>query len=329
MKDEDKTSEQLIRELSSLRRRIHALEGGPSGTGGLAEQAARLRPMLDDLPIGFAVFSRDMTVLWINQALAAMFHTSPEQVIGREVFDVWPQAHELTHIYDSVLQGEAIDFPSLRRQYPGEERYFQLHYRPLSDNSGGVAGLLLVANDITQRKRAEDTVQERSEELARSNAELEQFAYVASHDLQEPLRMVSSFVEFLAADYKGKLDEQSDRYIDYILDGTSRMKALIDDLLRYSRVGAEMKEPVPTDCNNVVDVVVGDLKNVIKENGAKVTRGSLPVVYGDDSQFAQLFQNLVSNGIKFCGEKPPLVHVGAREEGGTLDIPSPGPWYWH
>ena len=170
-------------------------------------------------------------------------------------------------------------------------------------------------SEVAERKRAEDALVVKAEELARSNTELEQFAYVASHDLQEPLRMVSSFVGFLANDYQEKLDEQSSKHIGFIIDGTNRMKALVDDLLMYSRVGSQRKDPVAADCNDVVDVVVRDLQSLITNTNAKVTRDHLPQVYGDGTQFGQLFQNLVGNGIKFCGDRPPLVHVSAREDG--------------
>jgi signal transduction histidine kinase len=158
--------------------------------------------------------------------------------------------------------------------------------------------------EVAERRRAEA-------ELARSNADLEQFAYVASHDLQEPLRMVTSYVQLLAQDYEGQLDPDADRFISYAVDGANRMKALIDDLLEYSRVGSRAKPFEPTSCDDVMEQVISDLDEAIKESRGEVTWKSLPTVMADGTQLAQLLRNLVGNGIKFRGEAPPHVHVSA------------------
>ena len=153
-------------------------------------------------------------------------------------------------------------------------------------------------------------------ELARSNHELEQFAYVASHDLQEPLRMVASYMELLMDRYKGQLDDKADRWIAFALDGTARMKQLISDLLKYARVGTRGKAFEPTDCNKVIVAATANLKKAIEESTAEVGWGSLPTVDGDAVQLNQLFQNLIANAIKFKGDKTPEVRIEAeRKEG--------------
>ncbi len=152
-------------------------------------------------------------------------------------------------------------------------------------------------------------------ELARSNADLEQFAYVASHDLQEPLRMVSSYTQLLARRYKGKFDPDADEIIAYAVDGASRMQALINDLLSYSRVGTKGKDPKPTDVQSVFDQALANLQAAIQESGAVVTHNPLPTVMADGSQFVQLLQNLIGNAIKFRGQAPPRVHVSATRKG--------------
>ncbi|MDX1522466.1 MAG: ATP-binding protein [Anaerolineae bacterium] len=167
--------------------------------------------------------------------------------------------------------------------------------------------------EIKERKRAQ-------EELARSNQELEQFAYVASHDLQEPLRMVKSYVQFLAADYKGQLDADADRFINYAVDGANRMATLIDDLLAFSRVGTQGKPFQPTNCNAVLEEIMADLTAVIDEGQAQVTWDSLPTVTADRSQLTQLLRNLVSNGIKYRGEAPPRVHIAAELAPAAADM---------
>lgn len=165
------------------------------------------------------------------------------------------------------------------------------------------------------RRRAEQQLEQRAEELARSNAELQQFAYVASHDLQEPLRMVASYTQLLARRYKGKLGEDADTFIGFAVDGATRMQQLIQDLLAYSRVGTRGKEFLPTDTNALVDQVIADLAPAIAESGATVTRDDLPTVSADALQLGQVFQNLIANAIKFRGDAAPRVHVSARREG--------------
>ena len=171
--------------------------------------------------------------------------------------------------------------------------------------------------DITERKRYEGALQQRAEELARSNAELEQFAHVASHDLQEPLRMVSSYTQLLARRYEGKLDAEADEFIGYAVDGANRMQILINDLLAYSRLGTRGEALAPTNTRSVFDVACANLMRAIEDSGAEVTSGELPSVLGDQSQLVQLFQNLLSNAIKFRrSEGPVKVHVGAERRDG-------------
>jgi light-regulated signal transduction histidine kinase (bacteriophytochrome) len=153
------------------------------------------------------------------------------------------------------------------------------------------------------------------EELARSNRDLEQFAYVASHDLQEPLRMVATYTQLLAERYRGQLDENADRYIRYAIDGALRMQTLVKDLLAFSRVGRQGTERHQVDCNQVVATVLQNLESAVQESLAQISRDNLPAVNADSSQMVQLFQNLIANAIKFRGPKPPVIRVDARKQG--------------
>lgn len=150
------------------------------------------------------------------------------------------------------------------------------------------------------------------EDLARSNRDLEQFAYVASHDLQEPLRMVATYAQLLAERYQGKLDDNADKYIHYAVDGALRMQKLVQDLLAFSRVGRQGAAFESTDCNAVLQVALKNLEAAIKENGAIVEHTQLPVVVADSSQLGQVFQNLIGNAIKFRGAAPPVIRVSAE-----------------
>ncbi|MBI2954676.1 MAG: PAS domain-containing sensor histidine kinase [Chloroflexi bacterium] len=180
--------------------------------------------------------------------------------------------------------------------------------------------------DIAERKRAEEElreahdtleqkVRERTADLARSNADLQQFAYVASHDLQEPLRAIAGYVQLLARRYQGKLDADADDFIIHAADGAARMQALIDDLLAYSRVNTQGQSLKPTDSSAVLERVLASFRLVVEKNGAVVTHDQLPTVMADASQLSQLLQNLIGNAIKFHGKEPPRVHISAEQKG--------------
>jgi signal transduction histidine kinase len=177
-------------------------------------------------------------------------------------------------------------------------------------------------NADLERRVAERTAElaERAKELARSNAELQQFAYVASHDLQEPLRMVASFTQLLAKRYKDKLDADAQEFINYAVDGATRMQALISDLLTYARIGTQGKSLVPTDCEALFNRVLESLKFAIEESGTVISRDPFPVVMADPQQLGQLFQNLLTNAIKFHGAEPPRVKISVERNGSDWKI---------
>ncbi len=152
-------------------------------------------------------------------------------------------------------------------------------------------------------------------ELARSNAELEQFAYVATHDLQEPLRAVASCVQLLQKRYGGQLDARADEFITHAVDGTKRMQTLINDLLGYSRISTHARLFAVTDCEVVIKEALANLMVAIAESGAEVTHDPLPTVSGDATQLSQLFQNLIGNALKFRGSRPSKIHVGVKNAG--------------
>jgi PAS domain S-box-containing protein len=186
---------------------------------------------------------------------------------------------------------------------------------PIYDEAGNLVAVEGIARDITERKRGAEELERAMAELARSNAELEQFNYVTSHDLQEPLHMVARCVNMLERRYKGKLDSHTEKVIGYALDGTNRMQRLINDLLVYLRVDSRGKDFAPTNCETIFDRALANLKAMVEESGAVVSHDALPTVMADDSQLTQLFQNLISNAIKFHGEEPPGVHVSAQKNG--------------
>ena len=166
-----------------------------------------------------------------------------------------------------------------------------------------------------ERARAQEQLANKIEELARSNCDLEQFAYVASHDLQEPLRMVAAYTQLLSERYQGKLDSAADRYISYAVEGATRMQALLEDLLAFSRVGRNGATPAPTDVNSAVNEVLKNLDLALKEHGVTVTCNPLPTILADGFQVVQLFQNLLGNAIKFRAKRNPCITVSAEQKG--------------
>ena len=166
-----------------------------------------------------------------------------------------------------------------------------------------------------ERRRAQEQLRLSVAELARSNAELEQFAYVVSHDLQEPLRMVASYVQLLEDRYKDQLDSSAREFIAYAVDGATRMKQMIDDLLAYSRVGRNGKDLVAVATEAALGQACADLRASIRETAAEITHSPLPSVPGDAAQFTHLFQNLIGNAIKFRSQAPPRIHVSAERNG--------------
>jgi light-regulated signal transduction histidine kinase (bacteriophytochrome) len=180
-------------------------------------------------------------------------------------------------------------------------------------------GILVTAaiRDIAVRKTAEEQLLKTAGELKRSNEELQQFAYVASHDLQEPLRMVASYTELLASRYSGRLDSDADEFIAFAVDGCNRMQALIQDLLTYSRAGASGKVLREISCDDALNKAITSLRATIEQSGAVVTHDPLPTVTTDGTQLAQVFQNLVGNAIKYRRAEALRIHVSAARHGGA------------
>jgi PAS domain S-box-containing protein len=186
----------------------------------------------------------------------------------------------------------------------------------LRDEKGRLRGFGKITRDITERRQAEEALMKTMAELKRSNEELGQFAYVASHDLQEPLRMVASYTQLLAQRYKGHLDSDADEFIGYAVDGCNRMQRLIQDLLSYSRAGTNIGTLRKIPVEKALEEAMANLQVTIKESGAVVTHDSLPVIVTDDAQLVQLFQNLIGNAIKYHGAETPRVHVSATDNAG-------------
>ena len=271
----------------------------------------------------------------VNRATEQATGASREGLIGTDFSDYFTDPEKARYGYRRVLEeGFVLDYPLTIRHTSGRTMDVLYNVTVYRDEAGAVLGVFAAARDVTERKRVEaelaryregleDLVRQRTDEveavaadLARSNKDLEQFAYVASHDLQEPLRIVAGYLQLLERRYKGKLDADADDFINFAVDGASRMQALINDLLSYSRVGTRGKAPAPVDLEAVLKRATGNLQAAIEESRTVITHDPLPTIIGDATQLLQLLQNLVSNAIKFRGESPPRIHVSARRDGG-------------
>ena len=222
-------------------------------------------------------------------------------------FNVLPIEEVVCNMEQALLR-EINCFQFRHRLASGEIRDVEVYSTPLELN--GRSFLYSIVHDITERQRAE-------RDLIRSNQDLQQFAYVASHDLQEPLRTVASALQMLELEHKGKLGENADRFIFYAVDGAKKMKALVMDLLDYSRLTSRTNKTfAEVDIQNIVDESIGNLKTLIDEKNGKVTCGKMPIITGDSTQMLQVFQNLIGNALKFGSAERPKVHVSAQQNGG-------------
>lgn len=269
----------------------------------------------EDAVIGETLDGRIVT--W-NRGAERLYGYSADEAIGRPVSILAPpdRAVEVDTILDRIKAGVPVEpFETVRVRNDGQQIHVSLSISPIKGSAGEIIGAAAIARDMTERKHAEDELREHALELARSNTELEEFAYVASHDLQEPLRMVSSYVQLLEKRYGDRLDEDARKFMFFAVDGAQRMQSMVSDLLTYSRVGRREESLAPIDCGEVFETVRSQLERTIEESGAVLTSGALPFVHGRRTQLVQLLQNLVGNAIKYRGDAPPRIHVASELNG--------------
>jgi PAS domain S-box-containing protein len=297
----------------------------------LRTSEARYRNIVEAVPVGIVLTNEYGTITYYSAQAREMFAVDDDQVALGTNYRAWlAPGQQCPERHDTGGDPGMIPRTEMRLQRGDHSEYWAEVTSVLLDEgfvvSGQRRGSIIVVQDISDRKQANEALARYAAELERSNQELEQFAYVASHDLQEPLRMVASYVQLLAKDYAGRLDADVDEYIGFAVDGAKRMQRLIDDLLAFSRVGTHGQQFQPVDCNQLLQDVLRGLKLAIEESGASVTYGELPTTLADRGQIYQLLQNLIANALKFRGDAPPRIHVNATwHAGGAGASPSSSP----
>lgn len=309
------------------------------------------RTLTNNFPRGLVfLFDQDLRYFLAAGTELALIGVSREGLEGKTLWESFSAetCEGVEPLYRAALAGETQNV-----EFAYQGKIYSLYTCPVLNEQGEILAGMLIAQDITLEKRAEEIlinardileieVKRQTQELTdtnltlqseiaerlaverqlrqlttnlqRSNQELEQFAYVASHDLQEPLRAVTSYTQLLAKRYQGNLDDRADKYIGYIVDGATRMQQLIQDLLTYSRVGRYELKLEATDCNGIVEQVLRNLQVAIAENAGRVICGDLPTINADSSQIGQLFQNIIGNAIKYHGVESPEVHISATRQ---------------
>ncbi len=281
----------------------------------------RFRATVESAPTAMVMIDQTGSIVLVNALTETLFGYRRAELLGRSIETLLPERYRAAH---PALREGFFHVPSSRRMGEGRELYGQrkdgsefpveIGLNPIVTSEGTF--VLSVIVDITERARAAAELQRRTDELARSNRDLEQFAYVASHDLQEPLRAVAGSIRLLQRRYQGQLDARADEYIGHAVDGAIRMEALIDDLLTYSRVGRQEDLMRLTQCDEALEHALQNLRMAIQESGAQVTHTALPVVRGVSAQLSLLFQNLVGNAIKFRRKDGPVnIQMGAEAQG--------------
>jgi len=281
--------------------------------------------LVENLPLCVMRKDREGRFTFANRAFCTMVGRPLEQLTGKTDFDLY--SHELAEKYrrdDACVceTGDSFETIEINRAPDGTERHVHVMKTAVHDSGDSIIGIQILFMDITDRVRAELAVRRTSDELKQSNLELQQFAYVASHDLQAPLRAIAGFAQFLQHDYQDQLGANANEYIRQIVGGVQRMQQLINDLLAYSRVESRSRPCVSVDLAVVFDDVVNLLRAEIAESRGEVTRGELPSVAGDPAQLSQLLQNLISNDLKYHSVVAPRVQVTAdrNDSGWTIAV---------
>lgn len=296
---------------------------------GLRESEEKFRTFIEVAPEGIIITNQDGQITFVNAAVEKIFGYERTELIGKSVEVLLPEHLRAMHV---AYRADYQTMPHNREMGIGSDLLGCHKNGNLIPVEIGLATVAMAdqlltlsfITDISVRKRIEKKLQQHMEELARSNAELAQFAYIASHDLQEPLRAIAGYLQFLERGYRDKLDDRALKFINSSVAGAQRMQGLINDILDYSRVGSRNQALTTVEISTVVKAALNNLTAAINDSDAEISLDPLPAVVGDGALLTQLFQNLIGNGLKFRGESPPRIHISAQLAASTENDHHPG-----
>lgn len=276
----------------------------------------KYRRLFDDSKDGVFISSRDGKLIEANGSLAAMFGFTMEETAGIDVNKLYADPSDREKFQEVIEHtGSVKDYEGRFCTKEGKLIHCVLTANVRLDEDGSVVGYQGVVRDITAQKKVEESLKRQAKELERSNTDLEQFAFVVSHDLQEPLRNVTTCVQMLEKRYWDKLGPDAAPLIHHAVESVAWMQTLIRDLLAYSRISTRGKPHQLTDCEKILEQTISHVRSIMKETNATITYDPLPTVTADPVQLLQVFQNLITNALKFRGHQPPKVHVAATRDG--------------
>ncbi|MFC7237286.1 PAS domain S-box protein [Saliphagus sp. GCM10025317] len=294
--DEGENRVGVVRDITERKERERAL----------AESERRYRTLVKNFPNGaVGLYDEDLTYTVAGGELMSELEIPPDEIVGVSIYERYPDdlVEEIKPHFRAVFDGDSRTF-----EVEYHDRYLLAHTLPVRDGADDIYAGMLLIQDITERT-------EYRRQLEESNERLEQFAYAASHDLQEPLRMISSYLSLLERRYEDAFDEDGEEFLAFAVDGAERMREMIDGLLEYSRIDTQGEPLEPVALEDVLDDATDNLHVKLEESNAELTVASLPRVRGDERQLQQVFQNLLSNAVEYSGDEPPRIHVDAKEAG--------------
>jgi PAS domain S-box-containing protein len=276
---------------------------------------ARYRAVVEDQTELIKRWKPDGTMTFVNTALCRYFGKTQDELIGHSFMPLIPEKErkQVKKNIDSLNWKNPVKTHEYPVVLPTEEiRWQQWTNRALFDDERNIIEFQSVGRDITDRKKAEEDLKCLADELKRSNNDLQQFAYIAAHDLQAPLHAVDGYMRLIAGRYKDKLDEKGKEFVEHAIETVKDMSTLIRDLLEYSKVGSKDLHLKPVDCSSVLDKAISSLRKAIEENKVVITHDKLPTFVADPSQISRLFQNLVGNALKYRSNETPIIRISAQ-----------------
>ncbi len=268
------------------------------------------RIMIENMAEGAVTLNREGIIIFSNRRFADIIKREMSAIVGKQFNELVPESMcaEFTSFYHKCLTGAS------RREFviSAKDIMIPISISGVNFFANGQTNICLIINDLRESKKAEKALNDKVAELERANEELQRFAYVASHDLQEPLRMISTYLQLIEKRYKDKLDTDANEFIDFAVNGAKRMQNLILGLLEYSRITTRGNPMILISMEDIYNGVRDNMQLVIAETGASITCDKLPIVLGDAPQISRLIQNLLSNALKFCGDKKPIIHISAK-----------------